>query len=34
VDASPSTPEQASQRIKGDLAKWSKVLKDSDIKGE
>ncbi len=34
VDASPSTPEQAAQRINGDLAKWSKALKESDIRGE
>jgi len=34
VDASPSTPEQASARIKGDLAKWGKVLTESNIKGE
>lgn len=34
VTASPSTPEYALQRIRGDLAKWSKALKESDIKGE
>jgi tripartite-type tricarboxylate transporter receptor subunit TctC len=31
VDANPSTPEEAAQRISGDLAKWGKVIKDSNI---
>lgn len=34
VTAAPSTPDFAAQRIRGDLAKWSKALKESDIKGE
>ena len=34
VTAAPSTPDFAVQRIRGDLAKWSKALKESDIKGE
>ncbi len=34
VDASPSTPEAAAQRISGDLAKWTKAIKDSNIGAE
>jgi tripartite-type tricarboxylate transporter receptor subunit TctC len=34
VDASPSTPEAAVQRISGDLAKWTKAIKDSNIKAD
>jgi len=34
VTAAPSSPDYAAQRIRGDLAKWSKALKESEIRGE
>lgn len=34
VDAAPSTPEAARQRVVNDLAKWGKAIKESNIKVE
>jgi len=32
--ATPTTPEQAQARIKAEIEKWAKVIKDADIKGD
>jgi tripartite-type tricarboxylate transporter receptor subunit TctC len=34
IDAAPSTPEAALQRVAGDLAKWEQILKAANIKAE
>jgi tripartite-type tricarboxylate transporter receptor subunit TctC len=34
VVATPTTPEQAAQRIHDEVAKWAKVIKDANVKAE